>query len=246
MPTTTQFPILYQRPRALRADAHAKLSLSRTPDYSFAAGVNSVPLLATEMTAACRCYPILFVAADLPLPVALLGLRTDENLLVGQDGSWVEGAYIPAYIRRYPFIFLESEDKSELTLCIDEAAPALVSGGDNLFFADGKPTAMTTQALSFCQDFQSHYNATAEFARALAAADLLVDNRADISLKNGETLSLSGFKVIDEARFNRLPEEEFLRWRARGWLHIVSCHFISIGSWAGLVERLAMRTPAAA
>ena len=60
-----------------------------------------------------------------------------------------------------------------------------------------------------------------EFARALAEADLLVENRADITLPDGQRLAMSGFKVIDEAKFNKLPDEEFLRWRANGWLPLV-------------------------
>jgi len=73
------------------------------------------------------------------------------------------------------------------------------------------------------------------------AADLLVDNRADVTLNDGGKLSLAGCKVIDEIRFNRLGDTEFLQWRERGWLALAYSHFISTGNWGALVDRVAQR-----
>src|SRR5690606_41044837 len=112
----------------------------------------------------------------------------------------------------------------------------LVGDGERRLFNDGKPTELLDNALAFCRDYQGHHAFTNEFVEALAKADLLVDNRADVSLATGQKLSLAGFKVIDEAKFNQLPSEEFLRWRERGWLHLVYCHFISMSNWAGLID----------
>lgn len=238
--TANTLPLFYQQPHAVQSGRHADKSLARQPDYRFAAQTNSVPLAITELPIASRHFPIVFTAGDVPQPVAVLGLRGQQNMFVDADGQWQAGTYIPAYIRRYPFIFLENEARTEFTLCIDEAAAALVDGRDNpLFDADGKPSQLTNHALAFCRDYQSHYKATAEFAQALAAADLLVENRADITLRDGQKLSLSGFKVIDEARFNKLPDETFLEWRAKGWLPFVYCHFLSTGTWTNLIDHLA-------
>ncbi len=83
-----------------------------------------------------------------------------------------------------------------------------------------------------------------EFTRALAEAELLVENRADITLADGQRLAMSGFKVIDEAKFNKLPEAEFLRWRANGWLPLVYCHLLSINTWPALINQLEPSVPA--
>ena len=45
------------------------------------------------------------------VPVAILGLRGAANQFVNSEGAWREGKYIPAYVRRYPFILMESPDK---------------------------------------------------------------------------------------------------------------------------------------
>lgn len=116
----------------------------------------------------------------------------------------------------------------------------LVDGRDApLFDEGGKPTTLTQNALQFCRDYQGQHLAATEFAEALRKANLLVENRADVTLKDGQTLSLSGFKVIDDARFNQLPDEELLAWRRKGWQPLVYAHFFSVGNWAGLVDRTA-------
>ena len=137
----------------------------------------------------------------------MLGVRGQENLFVDAQGQWRAGAYIPAYVRRYPFIFMENEDRSQFTLCVDEQAPRWSRAAT--IPSSTKPASPPTwrAALEFCRDYQNQHAYTMEFARALAEADLLVENRADITLPDGQRLAMSGFKVIDEAKFNKLPDE---------------------------------------
>ncbi|WP_233233245.1 SapC family protein [Bordetella sp. LUAb4] len=237
--TTNSLPLFYVEPRPLNANLHGNLSLSGGKGFAYAAKTNAVPLVATELPTACRHFPIVFTDGPQPAPVAVLGVRAGENLFVGADGKWREGTYIPAYIRRYPFIFTENADRSQFTLCVDEAADAVVEGRDNPFFDEaGEPTALARSALDFCRDYQNQHAFTTEFATALAEADLLVENRADITLADGQRLALSGFKVVDEAKFNKLPDETFLRWRANGWLPLVYCHLLSINTWPALINQL--------
>jgi hypothetical protein len=235
--TEKALPLFYKNPRPLNTATDANLSLASQPDFSFAAGTNSVPLLATEFGNACRHYPIVFPPANGTQPVALLGLRNNENLFVDAAGQWTTGCPIPAYVRRYPFILMENADRSQFTLCIDESASTVRAGTDNPFFKDGQPTDLSNKALDFCRAFQDGYTVTREFGEAVAAADLLVENRADIALDGGEKLTMSGFRVIDEKRFNALPDATFLEWRKRGWLPLVHCHLMSMGNWGGLIER---------
>lgn len=236
-------PVFYKQPRPLRAEQDVALGLAETVDYRFATDSNSVPLVAAEFTQACKHYPILFADGERSQPVALLGLRNMENLFVEGEGKWRSG-YVPAYVRRYPFIFMENVERSEFVLCIDEAATGVVQGSGRPLFADGKPAPLLDNALAFCRDYQGHHAFTLQFMEALTEAGLLTPNRADVSLATGEKLSLGGFKVIDEARFNALPAETFLQWRERGWLHLVYCHFVSMSNWATLIDLTAERSKA--
>ena len=246
MTSQTLFPLFYEQPRPLSSGEHANLSFTGNTDYAYAAKTNAVPLVATELPTACRYFPIVF-SGDEPAPVAVLGVRGEENLFVNADGQWRADTYVPAYVRRYPFIFMEDDERSQFTLCVDEKAASVVDGRDNpLFDEAGEPTDLARSALAFCRDYQSQHSYTMEFARAVVDADLLVENRADITLADGQCLAMSGFKVIDEARFNKLPDAEFLRWRENGWLALVYCHLLSINTWPSLVNQVQSPAPSEA
>ena len=201
-------PQFYRRPAVLQPARHGRLGLKEGAGCGFAREANAVPLLAAEMAAACRHLPIVFSNEPLPQPLAVLGLRERQNLFVDAQGRWQAGVYVPAYVRRYPFIFAQDGARHELTLCIDEAAPQLVADGSGqpLFDAAGQPSATTRSALAFCRDYQAQHQLTRAFADALLTADLLVDQRAEASVAaGGAPLALQGFKVVDEARFKALP-----------------------------------------
>lgn len=242
MMTDTRLPPLYRRPQVLHARRHGHRSLAPPGDYGFAAHINAVPVVAEEMAVAGRHFPIVFTEGEVPHPVAVLGLRGQHNPFVDASGRWCEGVYVPAYIRRYPFIFHENAAGTELSLCIDEAAEQLVEGrGNPLFDTAGEPTPLTRNALAFCRDYQVQYAVALAFTRALVQEQLLVDHRADASLHDGQRLSLTGFKVIDESRFAQLPDATFLQWRHRGWLPLAYSHFASVSAWSAVLEQEAGR-----
>lgn len=237
--TEPALPLFYKSPRVLTPAAHGNCSLRASNDFRFAADTNAIPLVAEEIALAARHYPVVFSDEATPHPVAILGLRGQRNLFVDSDGRWRAGSYVPAYVRRYPFIFLENESRAELTLCVDEAADAFGEGQENpLFDAAGEATAFTRGVLGFCRDYHAQHLLAAELGRMLAQTDLLIEHRADVTLNDGQCLSLSGFKVIDSKRFDQLPDETFLAWRHKGWLPLIYSHFFSIGAWSALIDRV--------
>ena len=242
----TALPLFYRQPQALEATRHARLRLAPPGDYRFAAGTNAVALLATEFAAAARAYPIVFGSGANAMPIAVLGVKQEQNLFVDQDGKWERGAYLPAYVRRYPFIFFEPPDKRQLTLCIDMSAKQISVDAGQPLFEGGEPTATTKQALEFCTAFQRDAQATRVMVDALDGKGLLVERRADVALDGGDRLALSGFRVVDEAKFNAVDDATIVDWRRRGWLGAIYAHLLSAGAWAGLVERAARRAAPAA
>src|SRR3954470_607103 len=122
--------LLYERPVALSRDAHRHLRLvSSKASFSYARATNCVPLACSEFSLAATQYPIVFSADkdDERVPVALLGIRENENLFVSADGAWQAG-YIPAFVRRYPFLLAARDEPRNFTICVDEAYAALASG----------------------------------------------------------------------------------------------------------------------
>lgn len=237
------FPVLYRQPRPLSASLDAGRSLKAASDFEFARGTNSVVVNANEFPFAMRSYPIVFSTSEPRAAIAVLGLADNENLFLTEEGGWRADFYIPAYVRRYPFILIEQPGTSNLLLCIDEGAGLLGEEGERRLFRDGAPTEHVQNALKFCSEFHAHNHATREFVRALAIQGLLTPNEARITMNSGRQMTLRGFEVIDEAKFNALPDDIFLDWRRRGWLHLAWCHFMSMANWARLIDLEAKREP---
>lgn len=229
-------PILYARPRALNVTDHGALSLRPDRTFRFAAATHCVPVAVAEFFQAQRDYPLVFTNEDLPLPLAVLGLRSNENYFVDGAGTWRAAAYVPGYVRRYPFIFAEIPGSSDLTLCIDEGAEVIETSLRQPLFKDGQPTDLTRKAMEFCVAYQRDYQATRQFCEALKKADLLVVRDAQVRVSQSNNVLLQGFRIVDEQRFNALPAETFLEWRGKGWIAFVYAHLLSLGAW----DRLAL------
>ena len=237
-PSDQPLPPFYRKPVLLDSRRHSTFSM-KAGGYGFAKDTISVFLNAVEFGMASKFYPVVFAEGERPTPVAILGLRQGRNLFVGGDGNWMPFTYIPAYVRRYPFILAGSRDAEKLGLCVDEDSGWLVEGTERPLFTDGKRTEIVEEALKLCTAFHRETLATEAFCKALKEHDLLTPTRADVSMASGEKSSLSGFLVVDQERFAALPDEVFLDWRKRGWLPVIYAHMLSGANWQVLVNRAA-------
>ena len=242
--SNTQLPMFYHRPEALHPARHGRLSLVTKPNFSFAATAHAIPIMASEMPAAMRSYPIVFVGPQ-KSPVIVTGLRQNENLFVEPDGSWSAPHYVPAYVRRYPFVLAEDKQPAErLTLCIDRESDRIVETmaaalmGDDAgtvpLFDGAEPSQATRGALEFCNQFQMGFAATRKIIEGIDALDLFVTRKSTVTLEGREVLNLTDFQVVDEAALNALGDDDFLKLRKSGALAMIYCHLASSNSWNSL------------
>lgn len=252
-PATDAFPLFYAKPEAMNPDRHGSLGLAARADFSFTRAAHALPVVTGEMPAAMRSYPIVFVGPG-NQPVVITGLRQGENLFVDKDGQWAKPHYIPAYVRRYPFILADDggQGSGRLALCVDRASDRVVeqaaaaARGEKVapFFAGTGATESTKQALAFCNQYQMDFAATRTMVDKIAAHGLFVERRSTVTLENGEVLNLTDFKVIDEDLFNKLSDEAFLDLRKSGALTLVYCHLASTNSWSSLIHQAGLHKAA--
>jgi SapC len=236
--TGSGMPLFYRQPVVLSAPLHSELSLAPTENYAFARDTNSIPLALNEFDFACRHYPIVFTASKPTIPVAITGIEKDRNLFVDEQGHWREGVYIPAYVRRYPFILLEDAKKKTFTLGIDAAADRIIKTPvrENKLFWRGEPTEVTRRAVTVCMEYQASSTMARAFCDELEDEGLLVDKEAGFDLTSGRKFRLTGFRIIDESRFEKMPGKAFLRFHRRHWLRPIYLQLISAANWASLLD----------
>jgi len=237
-------PLFYQRVVTLDREAHRNFKLSTTVDQTFAANAPFVPLVSVEFVPAAREYPIAFLrGADQALiPVALTGLPDGRNVYLSDAGQW-SAHYVPAYVRRYPFIFAET-GQDQHTVCFDAACTALnEADGAPLFDPSGEPSATLQKIVQLLSDYQRQTQLTQTFVQHLQEANLLIDATAKADLSDGRSMALQGFLIVDEARFRALPEDTLKAWFASGELDLVYAHLFSLGQLLELLRRQPPKVP---
>lgn len=234
--------LIYDRPVPLNREQHRDLRIDARPDdFGFAAGINSVPLATVEFARAACWFPIVFAgnSAETVVPAALLGLRVGENLLVDPDGRWDGDAYVPAFLRRYPFVLAEKPEPADgFTVCLDAGYPGLGRDkGESLFTDAGDNSPLLDGALKFLEEYQIHLRRTREFCAKLHQLDLLDSKVVQVRRAGGDLVTLDGLFMVNESRLRELKGkalQELLRSGDLGWIHV---HLMSLLN----VERLARR-----
>lgn len=233
----------YKKIVALNSEVHRNLKIAAEKgNFSFAREANAVLLTGMEFTEASREFPIVFVRAEdgQLRPIALLGVRDGENLFVDEQGKW-DARYIPAFVRRYPFVMAPG-GQNGMVLCVDEECPALnQEKGEALFTDEGKPSKGLNDMIEFLQQFLQENARTEWLVKQLDELGVFVAREASFDTGNGDTFSLKDFYVVDEAKFGALPDDKILQLFRNGGMGLIYLHLASMGNLAKLIERLAAR-----
>ncbi|AMB47653.1 MULTISPECIES: SapC family protein [Methylobacteriaceae] len=235
----TSLPLFYRSVVPLDRDAHRAGYLAQPQRFAFARSSHIVPALAEEIGAACRHLPVVFLPESLgPVPVFLVGAAPGHCALIDEAGSWT-GRYLPAYLRRYPFILGESEGSAPL-VCIDaetdllrtepaaeppEASPTSLP----LFTEDGQESPLLQERIRLVAEYAEAARRTAAFGRLLQ--DLKLLRALTIQVQHpltGQSHTLHGALGVEEAALAALPDDAFARLRREGWLGMIYAHLVSL------------------
>jgi hypothetical protein len=228
-------PLFFNNPQPVTPQQHATASFVDA-GYGFARATNAIPVDITEFAEAVRCYPIVFTQGDTPMPMAIVGSEA-ENFAVNDAGEWAPSAYIPTYVRQYPFVFREHES-GDCILCVDEGSPHFIADGSrgSRFFEGEDITDATKHALAFCGAFYRNTLTTRAMMADLVAYKLLVTREITMTLKDGHAMQLTGFQMVDEDALNALDDSTFAEFRKKGWLPFIYLSLASTTNWRRLMD----------
>ncbi|HMO74284.1 MAG TPA: SapC family protein [Sphingopyxis sp.] len=224
-------PLFYKDLVPLSSIDHADYRARPLERAEFLINQHAVPLTSDEFVSASRYFPIVFSAGDNPVPLALMGLNEGVNVFVDDEGKLINPVYVPAYVRRYPFMLARLRpDVEELSLCFDPTSGALgaFDEGDQLF-VDEKPSDATAAVLEFCRNFEEAGQRTGMFVEELQKADLLMDGEVAIQTDgNDKPFIYRGFKMIDENKLRELRGDVLRKLVQNGILPLIFAHLFSL------------------
>ncbi|MEO0702326.1 MAG: SapC family protein [Pseudomonadota bacterium] len=231
-------PVFYKTMVPLSPEQHGGLRLRLDREVGFAATANAIPVLADEFPRAMRDYPIVIADGDTPTPVALVGFEQGKNDQVTADGTWAEGTYMPAYVRRYPFAFLKEKEGSDRhILCADVTSTLFTEdpGQGQALFENGVKTEAIDRTLDFCK----RYAAAAERTRQLMeeVRDLGLIGPSSVTITRGEVRrKVEGFSIISEEKLRALDDKTLADLARRGAVTIFAAHQLSLANFSAFGE----------
>ena len=229
-PDSVSLPLFYNDLVLLSSQEHANWKSRATDKAAWLAGVNTVPLTVEEFPLAQRHFPIVFSAGDSPFPIALMGMNEGVNVFVEEDGSVPTPIYMPAYVRRYPFLLARVRpDSDELSLCVDPTSELVgeFDEGEPLF--DGaEPSESCQNTLKFCEQFEIAGQKTANFMAELEKHNLLMDGELNIDVGGGQPFNYRGFRMVDENKLREVRGDILRSWNQSGLLALIYAHLFSL------------------
>jgi hypothetical protein len=238
--------LFYKNPQPLNSEHHATLGLnpSMTP-FAFARTAHAIPLIVGEFGPSSLTYPIIFAGADYQ-PLAVMSVRQNENLFINENGIFAENAYIPAFVRRYPFVFANNQD--QLIVCIDRGADIIAENAEVPFFVDGQPSDFTKQCMEFCSNFEAERRKTDNFVKTLRDLDLFELREVTFTPReadgtNGEPVKVSEHFSPSEEKVKALPDATQLDLVKSGAMQQIYMHWNSLLNWERLIHDTFRRFP---
>ncbi len=236
-----QLPLFYDNLVPLSSEVHAGWGVVERTELKFTKSSHAIPITVDEFVSAQRFFPIVFTDGDDPVPLALVGLKENENLFVDDDGKWLPDTYIPAYVRRHPFMLARlGPDADVLSLVFDDKAGMLTPEAENkLFDADKKPTETTNNIMQFCENFEQAIARTKSFMDELKKLDLLMDGQAQIQNPGMEQpATFAGFRMLDEKKLQNLRGDQARKMVQNGMLGLIYAHLFSLSQMRELFARM--------
>src|SRR5690349_23784118 len=225
-------PLFYNAIEPLNAGQHGKMKVRPMEKSGDIAKTHAIPVTVDEFGLAQRHYPIVFSIGDNPVPIALMGLNEGVNVFLDADGRSIDPTvYIPAFIRRYPFLLARlTPDSDELSLCFDPTSGAIgdFEDGQPLFDGD-QPSEATKAILEFCEQFETAGQRTTAFIEELKASNLLMDGEVAIQATGSDQPYIyRGFQMVDEEKLKEIPGDQLRKMNESGLLALLYAHLFSL------------------
>jgi hypothetical protein len=233
-PRPASLPQFFSRVVPLSRTAHGELGLHPL-NCSFAATSPLIPLAAVEFASAAANYPLAFTGSDPARPVCVVGALPGINLQVDASGAWRYGHYIPAAVRRFPFITIAGrDDPGTMRVGLEEGTPLLDPAAPDKLFENGEMTTLCSERVQFAAQVAAEFARTEALCDTLPS-DLLMPARNVAPSRLAVRSVIRDLRVIDPKRLSALPDTLRAEWQVNGWLAALEAHAASAQNWARLL-----------
>ncbi len=242
---------LYKSPEPINPAAHRGKGLKFTDrPFDFLSEAHFVPVTMGEFAPASAHFPVIFLG-DQKTPVAAMGLQAGQNLFVDPEtGNFQQFAYLPAYVRRYPFVSAShTEEADKFTVCVDTGSHLFSDQPDEPLFNDAdQPSPFLERAIDFVRRFEADVALTRRFVERMEELDLFDQQQATFQPRGadgqpaGEPQVVATYHALVGERLQKVDPKVLADLRDdNAFLGAIYAHMLSLSRWEILIARAQQR-----
>lgn len=226
---------MYKSVTILNSNEHIDFRFTPEKDLMFAKNMNVIPITFSEIRKLCCDYPIVYLGGESPSLAILVGIDKDgKNLAIDNSGKF-RGGYIPAFLRRYPFIMVKTGEEQMALGCDIESGCFSSPEGQRLFDEEGKPTETLNSIGNFLKGLEDEFVITKNMVTELDRLGILEDRV--LSIGEGENArKIGGFKTIEHEKMTALSDDILADMVKRGWIEVITLQQFSLKNIDKLIE----------
>jgi len=230
--------MMYKKPTLLNKE-DSTLTISELTNYKHARNLHAIAISAEESGEAAKHYPVFFIkGAEGVSPIALLGIKENENMFVTKQGKWAAEKYIPSIIRTYPFVLSKVENSDQFSVAYDAEYEGLnKADGQAMFKEDKELTEYGENVVKFVENVYKGLEITKPAMNIMDGMELFKPVDATIE-KDGQKYVVNGLMQVDTEKLNTLGDEDVLKLAKSGALRVVYTHLDSLSNFNKLANKL--------
>lgn len=222
---------MYKNLEIINKVAHKDKFVKNIENFLYSKEQTNVPITVAEFYEVCKNYSIFFGkdADNKWFASAILGFKEKQNNFVDEKGNWEKKHYIPAFIRRYPFILIEQDE--QLLLSIEKEF--LSENKDNnakKIFDGEKNSEFLDDVLNFLNQFFNEAKLTTIFIEELYKWGLLEEKVATIVTANNEQYNINGLYIVNEEKLKHLSKKRKEEIYNKDMMPLIIAHLISLSN----------------
>lgn len=229
---------LYEQPEMLAREDHFNLGISPVEaPFANTRKARAIPLTLTEFTTAQKNYPIVFTSMEQPFPLAIVGVVEDDNLFLDENDQWDPYAYLPAYLRAYPFAFAQHGEE-QMAVVIDRRSSMISDKPEFPFFNGDELSEHTKTLTEFAASYTAERRRTEEFCKRLIELDVLVPQHVTHTpTGSDEPEVVANYVGINAEKLAQLDKNVVHELHSTGMLAAMYSQLHSTDNWTLLLKR---------
>ncbi|MEZ5921006.1 MAG: SapC family protein [Parvularculaceae bacterium] len=231
---------LYERPELMNVEFHGELGVKPpAKPFEFCSKVRALPLTAAEVPQAARTYPVIFGNENDLTPLAVVGYGEDVNLFVDENGNWDPYAYVPGYVRRYPFALAGQQGtEDQYALVIDAGYEGIAKDAELKLFNGTDISDFSKKAMDFALAFEGDRLTTQRVMEQVKKFDLIKPQQAQYTPAGAtEPATFAQYFGFEEQAIVNMSDADYLELRKLNMLPIIYAQLLSLANWRNLIAR---------